>query len=102
MLLCRNPRGQWELPGGWPDREDRTLADTVVREVREECGIEVAVGGVVHAEMLRVGDGPVVVVALRATPRHPYSLVSSAEHSEIRFFPVAAGGAGRARPPRAG
>lgn len=67
MLLCRNPRDEWELPGGWPDRDDRTLADTVIREVREECGIEVTVGDVVHAETLRFGDDPVVIVALVAT-----------------------------------
>jgi 8-oxo-dGTP diphosphatase len=86
VLLCRNPRGEWELPGGWPDRNDRTLADTVMREVREECGIEVRVGDVLHAETLLVGDEQVVIVALSAKPRRPYSLANSAEHTEVQLF----------------
>ena len=33
VLLCHNPRGEWELPGGRPAPQDRTLVDVVVREV---------------------------------------------------------------------
>ncbi|TDV48801.1 NUDIX domain-containing protein [Actinophytocola oryzae] len=89
VLLCRTHRDDWELPGGWPDRADRTLADTVVREVREECGIEVTAGDVIHADLFRVGDNPVVIVVLVATPTRPYSLTHSVEHRETRFFPTA-------------
>ncbi|MGV9302170.1 NUDIX domain-containing protein [Nonomuraea sp. NPDC003727] len=92
VLLCRNPRGRWELPGGWPAKEDTTLAEVVAREVREESGLEVTVGPVVGAEILTIGKaGKVVIVALLATVRGcpPSALTPSDEHSDLRFFPVA-------------
>ncbi|NUR83673.1 MAG: NUDIX domain-containing protein [Nonomuraea sp.] len=88
VLLCRNPRNAWELPGGWPDREDDTLADVVRREVREESGLDVVVGDVVGAEIFHVAGGKVLVVALLATPVGPVRLRTSEEHSDLRFFPV--------------
>jgi ADP-ribose pyrophosphatase YjhB (NUDIX family) len=45
----RPPRqGQWSLPGGLIDLGER-LVEAARREVREECGVEVAVGGLVAA-----------------------------------------------------
>ena len=87
VLLCRNSRDGWELPGGWPSRADGSLADVVHREVREETGLEVEVGPVVGAELLEVpGGGPVVVVALLAHPADKPGLTPSDEHTEVRFF----------------
>lgn len=89
VLLCRNPRGKWELPGGWPDREDDTLAEVVRREVREESGLDVVVGPVVGAEILNIAkSGKVLIVAVRATVEGSTSLRISEEHSALRFFPV--------------
>ncbi len=42
----RPPRaGQWGIPGGMLELGER-LVDAAVREVREECSIEIAIGGV--------------------------------------------------------
>lgn len=46
VLRGRPPRqGQWGLPGGLLDLGER-LHDGVRREVQEECGIEIRVGGI--------------------------------------------------------
>lgn len=39
VLLGLNDRGSGELPGGLPDTQDETLADTVAREAFEGSGI---------------------------------------------------------------
>lgn len=49
LLIKRGkpPRaGEWSLPGGLLDLGER-LVDAAQREVKEECGIEIAIGGFV-------------------------------------------------------
>lgn len=43
MLRVRPDRTYWVFPGGGHEPEDATLHDTVIRECREELGLEVAV-----------------------------------------------------------
>ena len=54
VLLGRNPRHEWELLGGQPDAADTSVADTLVREFREESGLVVAVGRLVLADLFEV------------------------------------------------
>jgi mutator protein MutT len=41
--LAKNERGLWEFPGGTVEFGER-LADALVREIREEYGVEIEVG----------------------------------------------------------
>ncbi|VVD83043.1 NUDIX hydrolase [Pandoraea iniqua] len=41
VLFARNPRNEWELPGGQPEPGE-SLEDAVRREVLEECGWQIA------------------------------------------------------------
>ena len=53
VLLLLNERDEWDLPGGRPDAgEDHRMA--LVREVREETGLEVEVGGLVDEHLFEV------------------------------------------------
>ncbi len=51
---ARNEAGKWEFPGGGVEFGD-TLKDTLIREMREEYGIEIGVG-----ELLDVCDHIIV------------------------------------------
>ncbi len=60
VLLVQRGRppgqGQWGLPGGLLDLGE-TLRDGAVREVREECGVEIGLGEMVGAcEPIEVDD----------------------------------------------
>jgi len=53
VLLLLNARGEWDLPGGRPDAgEDHRAALT--REVREEAGLDVAVGAALDEHLFEV------------------------------------------------
>jgi len=92
VLLARNPRGEWELPGGRPDEGEAQIRQTLAREVLEETGLVVRIGELVHAELFEVVPGHrLMIVALRAElddDLGPQQITPSAEHSDVRWFPL--------------
>jgi ADP-ribose pyrophosphatase YjhB (NUDIX family) len=86
VLLCRNGRAEWELPGGRPEIGER-FDRCVEREVAEESGLVVEASHVIDAYAFEVLEGAwvdVVVYGCRldtpATPR------TSAEHHAVAFL----------------
>jgi 8-oxo-dGTP pyrophosphatase MutT (NUDIX family) len=87
ILMCLINRGEWELPGGWPSQKDASLEDALRREVREESGLEVVIGALLSAELLRTpNDGAVALVIFRAAVTSDADPSSSSEHIEVRYF----------------
>ncbi len=86
MLL--NERGEWDLPGGRPDPgEDHRAA--LVREVREEAGLDVAVGTLLDEHLFEVLPQRFVrIVAYACTPVGASDVVLSHEHLETRWVPL--------------
>ncbi|SKA33969.1 ADP-ribose pyrophosphatase YjhB, NUDIX family [Enhydrobacter aerosaccus] len=89
VLLLRNARGEWDLPGGRPDTgEDFPAA--LKREVCEETGLDVEVGPKVDEHLFEVIPGAVVrIVAYACRLTSGPAMRLSHEHLEARWIPVA-------------
>jgi 8-oxo-dGTP diphosphatase len=74
--------GRWELPGGKVENgEDEQ--DALVRECREELGVEVALGARVGGDWPIGDDGVLRVWLARVVTGEPRAL----EHSAVRWLP---------------
>lgn len=49
ILLVHEKNGTWSLPGGWCD-VDQSVADNVIKETKEEAGLDVAVDKVIAVQ----------------------------------------------------
>jgi 8-oxo-dGTP diphosphatase len=90
VLLLLNERGEWDLPGGRPEPgEDHRAA--LVREVREESGLDAEVGGLIDEHLFEVLPQRVVRIAVYACTLVGAgdSVVLSHEHVQTRWVPLA-------------
>ena len=94
LLDCRADDGTWGLPAGRVE-DDETVSEAVVREVREETGLEavaVELFGIFSdpTRIIEYLDGNVyglVTIAFRVTPA-PGDPVASEESRDVRFVPL--------------
>lgn len=96
VLLARNPRGEWELPGGRPEA-DESEPDAVAREITEETGQLVWVTDLVDRFDLVIPEvvGPagapatveIAAYACHLAAKRPLRL--SSEHGQLGWLPVA-------------
>src|SRR4051812_35750792 len=89
VLLLLNERGEWDLPGGRPDPgEDHRAA--LEREVREESGLAVEVGGLLDEHLFEVLPQRFVrIVAYGCTLRGPADITLGDEHLRTYWAPFA-------------
>jgi mutator protein MutT len=86
VLLLRNERGEWELPGGRLDAGE-TPKEAVVREIREETGLSATGTSLVDAWVFQVTPKEKVLIlqyACHLIGRH--SVTVSHEHSDHRWL----------------
>lgn len=91
LMIQRSDNGRWALPGGGHDIGE-SIGDTVVREVREETGIEVEVLGLsgIYTDpghVMRYDDGEVrqqFSLCFRARPVGG-ELRTSSETTQVRW-----------------
>jgi 8-oxo-dGTP pyrophosphatase MutT (NUDIX family) len=88
VLLLKNERSEWELPGGRIDPgEDH--AQTLTREFLEELSVDVAVGRQIDSYLFEVTPGEHVhIVAYGCTLVGEYTPRVSHEHTEHGLWPV--------------
>lgn len=88
VLLGRNDRGEWELPGGRVERGEQP-EEAVVREVAEETGLEVAPTALLGVRVMEVlPRREVLIVGYACAERRERSLRTSDEHAEVRWHPL--------------
>lgn len=89
VLLLRNERGEWDLPGGRPDPgEDHRAALT--REVREETGLNVEVGAAIPEHLFEVQPQRFVrILPFVCRLLGGREVVLSHEHLETRWVKLA-------------
>lgn len=79
----RSFAGQWEFPGGKVEPGELPEA-ALVREIREELGIEIAVGAWLGRGSAMDGDKEIVLDVYAA--RHVSGTLSATEHAEVRWL----------------
>lgn len=88
VVLVKNPRGEWELPGGRPDAGETPEA-TLAREFAEELALHVRVEGPIDSYSFEVIPGRTVRIATHGrTLRGAFAPRISDEHSTYCICPV--------------
>jgi 8-oxo-dGTP pyrophosphatase MutT (NUDIX family) len=88
VVLVKNPREEWELPGGRTDPGE-THAQTLAREFAEELSIEVTISKPIDSYVFEVIPGRhVSIVTYGCTLTGTFAPRLSGEHSEHCLWPV--------------
>ena len=88
VVLVKNPRDEWELPGGRVD-EGEAHAQTLTREFAEELSIAVHVGAAIDSYLFEVTPGKhVFIVTYGCTLAGEFKPRLSDEHTEHCLWPV--------------
>ncbi len=88
VLLVKNPRGEWELPGGRPE-EGEDHAKALAREFAEELSLEVRIGDQIDSYLFEVIPGRhVFIVTYGCTLASEFRPQLSDEHTEHCLWPV--------------
>ena len=86
VVVLRNERAEWELPGGRLDATDTSPEAALRREFREELGLDVEVGPLLDSWIYDVDGKRVLIVTYACTADRPTELRHSAEHDDVGIF----------------
>ena len=86
VLVLRNERGEWELPGGRL-LDGETPEEAVVREIKEETGLSATVTSLVDAWVYRVSPREKVLILQYACRlKRVRAVTISHEHTEYTWL----------------
>lgn len=88
VILLKNERDEWELPGGKLELDEK-VEETLVREVQEELGIIVKVDKILDSWIFQeLPEGAVVIITYGCFIVDFQELAISPEHKEVGMFSV--------------
>lgn len=88
ILLLKNERNEWELPGGKIE-ENETTEVCVIREIKEELGIEVMINNIVDVWLYTISGKAKVLIVTYLCKKMTLELERikvSNEHQEFGLF----------------
>jgi 8-oxo-dGTP pyrophosphatase MutT (NUDIX family) len=86
VLLLKNEREEWELPGGKLELGEEPPA-CVAREIAEETGLAVTAGPILDAWQYHIREGrDVLILTYGCHPEGSQPPVLSHEHADVGFF----------------
>ncbi len=83
VVLLRNERDEWELPGGRLELTDTSPEAALRREFAEELALDVTVGELIDSWIYDVAGKRVLILVYRCTADEPPNLSHSNEHSGV-------------------
>lgn len=83
VVVLRNDRDEWELPGGRLDATDASPEETLRREMQEELGLDVDVGALVDSWIYDVEGKRVLILTYVCAATRPAALEFSDEHVAV-------------------
>lgn len=85
VLLLKNERNEWELPGGRIEEYEKP-EECLVREVQEELGINCTVENIIDSWVFEVLKGKFVfIVTYLCKCDNPSNIFISEEHKEYKW-----------------
>ncbi len=89
VVVLRNRRNEWELPGGRLDAADSGPVEALRREMGEELNLDVEVGAAIDSWIYDVEGRRVLIVTYRCQAVEPSALAHSDEHTRVAALTMA-------------
>ena len=89
VVVLRNRRGEWELPGGRLDATDDSPQEALRREIGEELGLSAVVGPMIDSWIYDVDGKRVLILTYACKASRPAVLSHSDEHTEVGVLSAA-------------